>query len=83
MDYDTLYAFAEAFESLAKRPWSKKPKGWKAKSVKQYSKTMMGGEKHPFTECVKKMKNKVDNPERFCGSVKDKFKGTTKWRGKE
>lgn len=74
MDYNKVYSFAEAFESLAKQPWTKKPHGWKGKSVKQYSKTMMGGEKHPFTECVNKMKGKVDDPKRFCGSVKAIYK---------
>lgn len=75
MDIDKVCLLAENFESLAKgKPWTKKPRGWKSKSVKQYSKTMMGGEEHPFTECVKKMKGKVDDPKRFCGSVKSIFK---------
>ena len=68
---DDILIFADNFESLAKKkPWTDKPEGWTNKSVKQYSKTMMGKKKHPFTACVKKMKGKVETPERFCGSVK-------------
>ena len=84
MAYEELLALASAFEVVAKKkPWSKKPHGWKQKSVKQYSKTMMGGEKHPFSECVKKMRGHVDNPEGFCASVKDIHKDTKKWRSTE
>jgi hypothetical protein len=85
MDSAKLFAFASEFEKLAKKPqsWKKKPRGWKEKSVKQYSKTMMEGKKHPFTECVKTMKGKVDDPEAFCASVKDQYKGTTSWRSTE
>jgi hypothetical protein len=83
MDLSKLLSFATEFEKAAKAPkmWGKKPHGWKEKSVKQYSKTMTKGEEHPFTECTKKMKGKVDNPEAFCASVKDISKGTTGWRG--
>jgi hypothetical protein len=85
MNAETILALAASFEKLAKKPqsWKKKPKGWKQKSVKQYSKTMMEGKKHPFDACVKKMKGKVDSPEGFCASVKDQYKGTTDWRSKE
>jgi DNA-binding ferritin-like protein len=82
MGYEEILALASTLEAVAtkRKPWSKKPHGWKQKSVKQYSKTMMGGEKHPFSECVKKMKGHVDNPEGFCASVKDIHKDTKKWR---
>lgn len=82
MDLSKLLSFTKEFEKSAKSPkmWSKKPHGWKEKSVKQYSKTMTKGEEHPFTECVEKMEDKVDNPEAFCASVKDISKGTTGWR---
>ena len=85
MDLSKLLSFTKEFEKSAKSPkmWSKKPHGWKEKSVKQYSKTMTKGEEHPFTECVEKMEDKVDNPEAFCASVKDISKGTTGWRGKQ
>jgi hypothetical protein len=85
MDAKTILSLAASFEKLAKKPqsWKKKPRGWKQKSVKQYSETMMKGKKHPFADCVKKMKGKVDNPEAFCASVKDQFKGTTEWRSTE
>lgn len=75
MKYNGLLTISTNFEALAKKKsWSKKPKGWDTKSVKQYSKSMMAGEKHPFTECVKKMKGKVDDPKSFCGSVKSIYK---------
>jgi hypothetical protein len=85
MNAETILALAASFEKLAKKPksWKKKPRGWKQKSVKQYSKTMMSGKKHPFDACVKKMKGKVDSPEGFCASVKDQYKGDTSWRSKE
>ena len=73
MDAKTILVLATLFEKVAKKPksWKDKPPGWKEKSVKQYSNTMMKGKKHPFEACVKKMKGKVDNPEGFCASVKD------------
>ena len=82
MDSAKLFAFASEFEKQAKKPqsWKKKPRGWKEKSVKQYSKTMMEGKKHPFADCVKKMKGKVDDPNAFCASVRDWELGTTSWR---
>jgi hypothetical protein len=83
--YDSLLRTCALFLKAAKKrkPWSKKPEGWTDKSVKQYSRTMMKGEEHPFTECVEKMKDHMDNPEKFCASVKDKYKGTKKWRNSE
>ena len=80
MDSHKLFSFACSFEKIAKKPWADKPKGWTDKSVKDYSKTMMEGKKHPFTACVNKMKGKVETPEKFCGSIKDKFTGNKKWR---
>lgn len=76
--YKELLTACHYFLKEAKKPWSKKPHGWTEKSVKQYSRTMMEGEKHPFTECVEKMKDHVDDPEKFCGSVKGKFVKTKK-----
>jgi len=35
------------------------------------------------TECAKKLKGKVTNPEAYCAYLKDKVLGTTKWRGKK
>ncbi len=69
-------------EAKKKKPWTDKPEGWTGKSVKQYSKSMMKGEEHPFTECTKKMKGKVDDPKKFCGSVKGIFNKTKKKKGK-
>jgi len=81
--YDKLLAACDYFLKEAKKkkkPWSKKPPGWKEKSVKQYSRTMMKGEEHPFADCVEKMKKHMDDPEKFCASVKDKF--SPGWRKK-
>jgi len=80
--YEQILAACDYFlkEAKKRKPWSKKPPGWKEKSVKQYSRTMMKGEEHPFTECVEKMKKHVDDPEKFCASVKDKYRGNKKWR---
>ena len=80
--YEQILAACDYFlkEAKKRKPWSKKPPGWKEKSVKQYSRTMMKGEEHPFTECVEKMKKHVDDPEKYCASVKDKYRGNKKWR---
>lgn len=79
--YNKLLSACNYFlkEAKKKKPWSKKPPGWDNKSVKQYSRTMMKGEEHPFTACVEKMKDHIDDPEAFCGSVKDKFTNKN-WR---
>lgn len=80
MDFDRLSQTCELFSKFAKKkskkkPWADKPKGWDNKSVKHYSKTMMKGKKHPFTECVKKMKDKdISDPEAFCASIKQIYK---------
>lgn len=83
--YITIEAACDLFLKEAKKkhkPWSKghRPKGWTEKSVKQYSNTMMEDEEHPFTECVKKMKKHLDNPEGFCASVKDIHEKKKTWR---
>jgi desulfoferrodoxin-like iron-binding protein len=68
--------------------FSTKPKGWTNQSVKQYSKTftskMKGDVKSKgfFDKCVEKMKDKMENPEGFCASLKDEQHGSTYWRGK-
>lgn len=55
-----------------KKPWSDKPEGWDAKSVKKYRKSLTGDSEHTFSECMEKMKDKkeIDNPKAFCGSLK-------------
>jgi predicted double-glycine peptidase len=66
-----------------------KPKGWTDKSVEKYSRTfskkMKGGVKATgfFDKCVKKMKDKMDNPEGFCAALKDEAYKSTYWRGKD
>ena len=63
-----------------------KPKGWTDASVKKYGKSLVkgGGTKEGFFDkCVKKMKDKMDNPEGFCASIKDEAHDSTYWRGKD
>ncbi len=35
-----------------------------------------------FDACVKRMAGKVDDPEAYCASIKDRAWGSTLWRGK-
>jgi len=73
---------------LQEAGWDEMPKGWKKKSVKKFAKTLGKSvgeeptEKGYFDKCVEKMKDKVDNPEGFCASLKDYAHGSTHWRGK-
>lgn len=59
-------------------------KGWDEKSVSKFGKTI--GKKpteHGFFDaCVARMKGKVDNPQAFCASMKDKAYDSPMWRGK-
>lgn len=82
MNIDKLIVLAERYLKLTakKKPWSKKPKGWKDKSIKKYYKTMSEDSKHPFTTCVEKMKKHIDNPEAYCASIRDIAEETTHWR---
>lgn len=56
--------------------WEKKPEGWDEKSVGKYTKTLTKDTEHPFTKCVEKIKDvkEIDDPKRFCGSIKPKMK---------
>ena len=65
------------------------PKGWTKKSVKKAGTTLAKhvGKKTPkdkgfFEKCVEKMKDKMENPEGYCASLKDEAYGSTYWRGK-
>ena len=84
MDYiDAIYEACDHFLKEAKKPWSKRPAGWKKpKSIKKYWKTLTKGDKkHPFTECVRRMKKHMDSPEGFCASTRDINEGKN-WRKK-
>jgi len=66
------------------------PKGWTKKSVKKAGKTIAKdvGKESPkdkgfFDKCVEKMKDKIDNPQGYCASLKDEAYGSTHWRGKD
>ena len=65
--------------------WENLPKGWTKDSVKKFAKSLTGkgATKEDFFEaCVVEMRNKMDDPEAFCASVKDQVWGTTYWRSK-
>ena len=71
---------------IAEAGFETKPKGWTDSSVKKFGKSLVkgGGEKKGFFDkCVEKMKDKMDNPEGFCASVKDEAHDSTYWRGKD
>jgi desulfoferrodoxin-like iron-binding protein len=73
-------------KKVSEAGFEKKPKGWTDASVKKFGKTLVkgGGKKEGFfKKCVEKMKDKMDNPEGFCASVKDEAHDSTYWRGKD
>ncbi len=76
-------------ESLGEAGFERNPKGWDKNSLKKYmntfTKRMKGGVKAAgfFDKCVEKIKDKVENPEGFCASLKDEAYGSTGWRGKD
>ena len=81
-------------ETLDESGFKKLPKGWSKKSVNKTGKTLakhMGlnspKDKGFFDKCVEKMKDKMNNPEGYCASLKDQAHGgdkaATYWRGKE
>lgn len=66
-----------------------KAAGWGKKSVEKFGKTIGAdpGEHGFFDSCVSRMKGKKgfdgDKADRFCASLIDTYKGTTKWREKK
>jgi len=64
------------------------PKGWTKDSVKKAAKTLgktVGADpksKGFFDKCVKKLKDKMKDPEGYCATLKDYSHGSTHWRGK-
>ena len=76
----------EGKKKVSEAGFETKPKGWTDSSVKKFGKSLVKGggkEKGFFDKCVKKMKDKIDNPEGFCASVKDEAYDSTYWRGKD
>ena len=61
-----------------------KTAGWTKSSVEKFGKTIGKSPGKPgfFDACTAKMKGRVKDPEGFCASLKDKYYGGTKWRGK-
>lgn len=82
MSYEDLLIRCAHFESLAKKKkrgkWHDLPEGWSTKSRKQYGESLTEGKEHFFTECVEKIKDNVDDPNRFCGALKARVKGKKK-----
>lgn len=76
-------ASKEEFSSFEKTSdkWKKKPKGWDQKSLEKYQKSMTSSNilSGDVTDCIKKIKNQVDDPGAFCASLEDAIKGTA-WR---
>ena len=62
-----------------------KTAGWTKSSVEKFGNTIghSPSKKGFFDACVAKMGKRVNDPEGFCASLKDKYYGTTKWRGKD
>jgi hypothetical protein len=52
--------------------WEKMPKGWTDESRKKFWDTLTGDRKHKVTACIKKMKDKMDDPGAFCASLADR-----------
>jgi len=59
--------------------WTPPPKGWTAASLEKYWASIGG----TVTSCMSRAEGNVDDPAKFCASLKDKVTGTTKWRGPE
>lgn len=66
-----------------------RPKGWTADSVKKTALTMaknMGLDSpadEKFVEkCSERVKKHMKSPEGYCASLKDRYTGSTFWRGK-
>jgi mannose-6-phosphate isomerase-like protein (cupin superfamily) len=80
---------AKSAEGLTEAGFEKIPKGWDKNSLHKYmstfTKRMKGGAKATgfFDKCVEKVRDKMDNPEGFCASLKDEAYGSTGWRGKD
>ena len=61
-----------------------KTAGWTKSSVEKFGSTIghTPSKKGFFDACVTKMKGRVNDPDGFCASLKDKYYGNTDWRGK-
>lgn len=60
-------------------------KGWTKKSTEKFGKSIGKSpkEKGFFDTCVREMTGKVNNPEAFCASIKDRAWDSPNWRGKD
>lgn len=53
----------------AEEGWEDKPEGWDRGSMKDFWDSLTGDREHKITQCIKKMKGKVDDPGAYCGSL--------------
>lgn len=60
------------------KKWESLPRGWTMESVKKFWKSLTGDRKHKITQCIGKMKGKMDNPGAFCGSLAKKVEYSPK-----
>lgn len=68
---------AEVEKAEKGKGWTPPPKGWTPASIQKYWAAMGSS----VTACMAKAEGHVDDPAKFCASLKDKVTGTTKWRG--
>ena len=68
-------------EEARQAAWDKLPKGWTQASVKKFWESLTGDRKHKVTACIKKMKDKFDDPGAFCASLADKV--DPGWRSRD
>lgn len=61
--------------------WQSLPKGWTEDSLESFWDSLADGKRHKVTQCISKMKGKVDDPGAFCAAARDRIEGTTAWRG--
>lgn len=71
-------------KEMLEEQWKTLPKGWTKESLDKFAKSLTGktkGDHKGFIRaCIPKMQGKVDDPAKFCASLKDRYLGTTKWR---
>lgn len=77
---DEILKLAELYQDRIEKEaskWKKMPPGWKSKSRKNFFSNLAD---ESVGECMKRIKDHVDDPGAFCASLKDRVKKTTKWR---
>ena len=72
------YLVRQAVERTSDK-WKNLPKGWTAKSFEKFWNSLTGKAEHKVTQCIKKMKDHMDDPGAFCSSARDRAEGPG-WR---